>query len=304
MYAEFIKSLGIPVRERGKNVGRDFINICCPLCHETRFHLGFHRTEGWWKCFVCGEGGQWGYRALEVLAKAANLSLSRIRVLFTEFLASQPLSAPPTQAPPQQDFFTPLLQAFLKAPSSLTPAHQTFLSQRRIFLDRLQAFGWQLPRSLPKGLAFLDVDLLVLRTAQGWRSYSPQNVPRLFGRFSPPSAQFIVLVEGVFDAVHFPAGTAYAYLTSFPTVSAINWLAKNVGVGIPVIWWPDRDVLQPAKAKQFLRTASLLNSVFDRIIIFPWDCLSDLPAKDPDEVAYQLGYEVPYQLAQELIREV
>ena len=57
--SQLLKSAHVEVRERGTNVGSEFINICCPFCGEDRFHCGLHEIDLWFKCFVCGEGGAW-----------------------------------------------------------------------------------------------------------------------------------------------------------------------------------------------------------------------------------------------------
>ena len=49
----------IPFREHGKNVGREHINICCPLCDEQRFHCGIHINKLFFHCWVCNGGGSW-----------------------------------------------------------------------------------------------------------------------------------------------------------------------------------------------------------------------------------------------------
>ena len=50
---------GIPNRVKGKNVGRGFVNVCCPFCDEGRFHCGINTDKLWFKCFVCNTGGSW-----------------------------------------------------------------------------------------------------------------------------------------------------------------------------------------------------------------------------------------------------
>ena len=49
----------IGIKDKGNNVGRCFINICCPFCGEDHYHLGIHETELFFKCLVCSEGGSW-----------------------------------------------------------------------------------------------------------------------------------------------------------------------------------------------------------------------------------------------------
>ena len=256
---------------------------------------------------MCGEGGQWGWRALEVLSLASGLPVSTVKLRFSQFIAYwQPASVATSQ--PERERLSPfqtVLREFLQAPEELSSAHRRWLEGRRKINPRnLLKFGWPLPRSLKRGLAWLDGDLLVVRTPETWKSFSVEGTPRLFGRFARPDGRIVVLVEGVLDAIHFPAGVGYAYLTSFPTREAISWLAKSVPLSATVVWWPDRDVLTPGKAKLFLQTASVLRSVFKRIIIFPWELISEESLKDPDDVAREFGFEAPWVLVKELIREV
>ena len=47
-----LKRRGFSVRESGKNVGAQMVNICCPFCEEERFHLGVHAENLWFHCFA------------------------------------------------------------------------------------------------------------------------------------------------------------------------------------------------------------------------------------------------------------
>ena len=50
---------GITYRLSGKNVGKEFVNICCPFCGEERYHCGIHRKAFWFRCWVCDAHGVW-----------------------------------------------------------------------------------------------------------------------------------------------------------------------------------------------------------------------------------------------------
>lgn len=47
----------IEVRERGANVGRGFVGIDCIFCGESRKHLGVNIDEAFFNCWICGEKG-------------------------------------------------------------------------------------------------------------------------------------------------------------------------------------------------------------------------------------------------------
>ena len=62
-----LQSAGVDYKAIGKNVGKDFINICCPFCGEERFHCGIHLEFKWFNCFICSRGGSW--RSLQQVFK-------------------------------------------------------------------------------------------------------------------------------------------------------------------------------------------------------------------------------------------
>lgn len=53
----YLEEKGILNRPFGKNVGRDWIGICCPFCDESGFHMGINMEHKGISCFVCGEKG-------------------------------------------------------------------------------------------------------------------------------------------------------------------------------------------------------------------------------------------------------
>ena len=50
----------VEVREQGANVGHGWIGVDCFFCGESKKHLGINRDEAHFNCWVCGEkGGYW-----------------------------------------------------------------------------------------------------------------------------------------------------------------------------------------------------------------------------------------------------
>lgn len=44
----------IEYHTRDKNCSPDFINVCCPFCHDTSWHLGIYITGEYSNCWKCG----------------------------------------------------------------------------------------------------------------------------------------------------------------------------------------------------------------------------------------------------------
>ena len=55
---EVLDQLGIDYRESGKNIGHDWIGVCCPFCgDDLGYHLGIHLNSPVISCFRCGKVG-------------------------------------------------------------------------------------------------------------------------------------------------------------------------------------------------------------------------------------------------------
>ena len=54
----YIQSLGIPYKEKGKNVGRGWVGLKCPNCgDDPDYHLGVNLERGTFNCWRCGITG-------------------------------------------------------------------------------------------------------------------------------------------------------------------------------------------------------------------------------------------------------
>lgn len=54
---ELLDELSINYRESGKNVGTNWIGVCCPFCGDQGFHLGICLKVPVISCFKCGKTG-------------------------------------------------------------------------------------------------------------------------------------------------------------------------------------------------------------------------------------------------------
>lgn len=50
---KFLEDFHIDYRMEGKNTSEDFINICCPFCFDSGFHLGLHKYNNYAYCWKC-----------------------------------------------------------------------------------------------------------------------------------------------------------------------------------------------------------------------------------------------------------
>lgn len=54
---DYLSRKGIRYRERGENVGKNWIGLNCVWCSDSYFHLGVHLSSGMMSCFRCGRKG-------------------------------------------------------------------------------------------------------------------------------------------------------------------------------------------------------------------------------------------------------
>ena len=219
----------IEYKTRGKNVGRDYINVCCPFCDETRYHCGIHLINPYYKCFVCNrKGGKW-----EVLQ---------------ELGIYQRVSSD-------------------KGDTNISDKKEVKQSYRNFTAKDLDAYEWLLdipdlddlsndyrPRGFDKSIidlsivkistgkydgciAFIDDDTCIHRRFKGkskGKWYKESIVyPPLFGSKAVKIVQpkILLITEGVFDHLSMPFGHSLAVLTnsiSNGQIEKILSICKNI----------------------------------------------------------------------------
>lgn len=76
----YIENLGIEYKEKGKNVGKEWIGLKCPNCgDDPDFHLGVHKEHGTFNCWRCGITGNFVQlvKLLEDVSTSEALSIAR-----------------------------------------------------------------------------------------------------------------------------------------------------------------------------------------------------------------------------------
>ncbi len=50
----YLDSQNIHYKESGKNIGRNFLGVCCPFCGDSSYHLGINKRTKGMTCWKCG----------------------------------------------------------------------------------------------------------------------------------------------------------------------------------------------------------------------------------------------------------
>lgn len=230
----------IEVRERGANVGSGWIGIDCIFCHEDRKHLGINRDEGFFNCWICGAKGPWTKIARELKKLHPSVAWNEVEV------------GPATRyLDVDYDKLRPSLDLSVAEFSSWDP-------------DEMTDYEWRLYDYLVDERAF-DPDLIhALAPLVGLNGPDRRNDPQLRGyicfryeddvvarkisdRYPGPrwwrsfggaalwgieylrtEPDWIVLCEGVFDALSVPFGRGVAVLGSTASQGWIEMLADRL----------------------------------------------------------------------------
>lgn len=82
----YLSSRCIVYKASGKNVGSNDVNISCPFCHESRYHLGINRSNGKINCWVCRfQGESRRPNIIGLIMKLEDVSFAKAKAIFDEF---------------------------------------------------------------------------------------------------------------------------------------------------------------------------------------------------------------------------
>ena len=68
MTAELYDQLGLDYKLAETN-----FHVCCPFCHDAKYHLRVYLDNGGWMCFRCGQRGAWDYLLWRVTGRRADV---------------------------------------------------------------------------------------------------------------------------------------------------------------------------------------------------------------------------------------
>ena len=296
MLYNILREANIPFKDHGINVGREFINICCPFCHEGRFHCGINTIDFWFKCFVCNESGSW-YKLSKCLKKDfSGVNWKKIKPPKKTYHI--PVYEKPVISEPKFSFLKSLEKTDLCFKWLTTEPGIEFLN------DKFR------PRGLPGDiLNYVEIyrgtkkfkGYVVFKEGDNisGRKYNPDilgarwkknivNTPFIYGenvckKFCMPVG---IITEGIFDMLHFPQGTAIALSGVAFSDAVLAKVLKTFDKAYKIILALDRGVKE-----KMIQDFYLSLSDFYEVDVVDWSTIKNPNIKDLDELAVVKGNE-------------
>ena len=291
---DFLSANSIPYRERGKNVTPVCINICCPFCHEDRYHCGINfERDCVFYCWVCSENGHW------------NKLYYKIKPIF--------------------NIKTPLQNQFVK----FIIKKKVTKKKINVLYDNLELNKDQVKflTTIPKqdeigslcrsrGISIDILNQLIIKPGRGsYRDYifflfGKNIIGRLFRQSTKPKwhreehelllcgekeyskmqPNYVVLTEGVFDMLRIPLGFGVAFLSVYNKSDFIRIISINKNLE-KVIVALDRGV----KRKILIDIKIICNQYNLKYSILNWN-KQPKEYKDIDEIYVHKGENYLYDL--------
>lgn len=298
---------GVAIRDSGQNnVGVNFIGICCVYCGESGYHLGINTSEWYWKCWKCGEHGQW-FQLAKKLAELYPRVDWKVR---------------PGDAPLFLDTYTKYIKLRSDLKELTRPFHSYDFNE---IADEDAYYIWYLvgefdiedneqfydsfrPRSLDSSLVkqirpgiglgklsgyitFIEGGQLIARNTfdngnpKWWKSTNDTSF--LYGLDAVRGLQpeWVCVTEGVLDVLSLPYGHAVGILGSTASDTWVGPLVEALETTRVIILALDRDVHECTITKLRLEF-----SQFDyEVYVFDWEDSELVGLKDLDEVRLHHG---------------
>jgi len=218
---EFFQERGIPFADGDSRTGRGrhgWLNTHCPMCGDTKFHLGFNEERHYFYCWRCGWHTAWAI--FKELFPNENIR---------ELLAELDLQQRPQPAETRQK------RGVLRLPpglADLLPAHRDYLTRRGFCPDTL-AETWNIQGigilpSYPKYQWRIFVPVLSGNTVASWttRAIGNAKIPYmaadkdhevfplktlLYGDHFLTHYDTVIVTEGVFDVWNIGIGAVCTF---------------------------------------------------------------------------------------------
>ena len=277
----------IDYRDSGKNVSYGFITITCPKCDDPSMHMNINIKDRFYRCFRCGEHGDW-IKLNKMLKTKYNVDTSSIMDtgnLFEEkkkekhikTLHLRPLNALDTNSK-QYKFVMNYLTAY---PTDMKNPYRTRGFAKEV-IEYIKPYVPNDDGDMKEYVFFKDRENFQGRKmvenggGSKWHDYVP-NKPILLGleqmeRMKPKT---LYICEGIFDMLSLPLGQAVASLTSIIKEEQISLMMKKNPNLENVMFCFDRGV-NPVKSMEILESRGINCSTLD------WENIKE-DYKDVDE---------------------
>lgn len=297
----YLNKAGITYRERGTNVARDNINICCVFCGESRFHLGIQRDKLWGRCWVCGDGGPWGRIARQLAKTYPSIAWRDLQPSGQEYYIDD--GAAPRESrlnKPLNSLYKPLqdtdedIWEWLTTVPSLADLKWAD-RPRGVPKDILQDAGIQLGIGKLNGYVVFDQNGSInarryssdVPGSRWWKQLNEK--PFVYGaqwcyKVQPDLG---VITEGIFDTLRAPIGQAVGILGSVVSESLVEKLAQIFVTTKVLVTALDKD----ADEKQGGKLRMMLSDIGYEVRNVDWSKVPDQDVKDLDELYIARGEE-------------
>lgn len=259
---------GVPIKDRGTNVGRDYLNICCPFCQEGKFHCTIHEEEAFFKCWVCDEKGQWtklAYKLKDDYPSVDWFSLARLKYV-PVYLDTDRQQ---TLAPDLQSLTRPFDSYTIGEITDRDAAAWRYLTNtRQMVPSRIKEAEIGVGIDKLKGyVTFVSGENLVARKFRGFgpRWWKSTTSPFVFGLEDAThrGQDWVVVTEGSFDVLALPPGCAVAVLGTGVSDRYISIIVENLPETNTVILGLDKGVTEKIRMKLALPLIDLGYEVVD-----------------------------------------
>ncbi|HDD70832.1 MAG TPA: hypothetical protein ENF94_01580 [Candidatus Woesearchaeota archaeon] len=225
---KFLEDYGFEYKERGKNVSRRDVNIKCPLHYDPDFHLGINKETGIWRCWICGESGNF----IKLIRLLLGVSFHKAKEIASRYVSlksatSSPslpaVSLPKNIFPLSRKPSDPFLFALWKRAIS-------YCKQRRVPVDLLlnwyfDTTGFLVIPIETEGRLKAFIKRSFLKKAHRYLAYG--KISESVFNLDNISYKIAVVVEGIFDAIAVGLDIAVAVFGNKISDYQANLLAKR-----------------------------------------------------------------------------
>ena len=276
---------GIDYITEGKNCGKDDINIRCTQCNDESKHLGIHATKGCFYCLRCPSKGGW--RTLEKLLDIKLGDVFGGQKDELDISWAQKFDKPDRL----KDFYTDPTDKHMKMWRFLLEERQ--LDPKRCYdgglkkgINSFKGYAVFTDEEMAIGRNYLNNDNIKWKKPRGWKR-------RLYGAnwVEATAPKIGVIVEGVFDMLRFPIGTAAALLSKQIT----DDIATEIDISFrpsckKLILGTDRDLKKFEKLDLMMK----LRGLGFEVSVPDWSQV-DPDVKDLDEFFVRYGEDAMYE---------
>ena len=297
-FVNFLEKHNIDYADSGVGVGRNTINIHCPVCGEEKYNCGIRIDNLIYHCWICESGGSWEKLKGHLYRKYPLVNWNTVKFggRLGECKKSKTDIIRYFDRKAEDKDLSWLTNKFdvknMKKEFRPRWISSDVLSYYdiRIGIDKFENF-----------IGFVQDDNLIARKMFNTSISKKYNTKWLkdennkpfvfnFGAVKAAESKFGIITEGIFDCMRFPFGSAVAIMTNQMSDRIFDKVVLGFNAADRIIIALDKDVKYNIIQKMYI---NFMNLGF-KVDVFPWDNIRN--AKDIDELYITKGKEFLYKL--------